>query len=48
MHEKKKKSNVSLWLSIGVAVLIILLIAWLTIADFFGDTDVAAFIAPAI
>ncbi len=43
---EKKKSNVSLWLSIGVAILIILLIAWLTMADFFGDTDVAAFIAP--
>lgn len=41
---KDKKSSVSLWLIIGVVVLIILLFLWLTVADFFGDTDVAAFI----
>lgn len=29
---------------IGVIVLIILLIVWLTVADFTGDTDVAAMI----
>ncbi len=40
----EKKSSVSLWLVIGVIVLIILLFLWLTVADFFGDTDVAAMI----
>lgn len=35
------------WLYIGVAVLIVLLFVWLSIADLWGDTDVAAFI-PAI
>ncbi|MCM1355644.1 MAG: hypothetical protein NC212_04460 [Staphylococcus sp.] len=43
-----KKSSTTLWLAIGVAVLIILLILWLTIADLLGDTDVAACIAPAL
>lgn len=37
------KNNVSAWIVIGVIVLIVLLIVWLTIADFWGDTDVAAF-----
>lgn len=40
----KNKTRVSLWLVIGVIVLIILLFLWLTVADFFGDTDVAALI----
>ncbi len=40
--EKKNKRN--LWMYIGVAVLIILLIVWLTIASLWEDTDVAAFI----
>lgn len=39
-----KKSSVSIWLIIGVIVLIVLLFAWLTIADLWGDTDVAAYI----
>lgn len=39
-NRKKVKTNV--WISIGVAVLIILLILWLTIADLWGDTDVSA------
>lgn len=43
-HRKKTKTNV--WLAIGVAFLIILLILWLTMADLWGDTDVAAQIAP--
>ncbi len=42
MSTEKSKSKV--WLVIGVIVLIILLFVWLTVADFFGDTDVAAFI----
>lgn len=37
-----KKGKV--WLIIGVAVLIVLLFVWLSIADLWGDTDVAAFI----
>lgn len=43
---KDKKSRVNTWLLVGVIVLIVLLLVWLTIADFFGDTDVAAFVAP--
>lgn len=38
----KKNRKTSMWLIVGVVVLIALLIVWLTIADFFGDTDVAA------
>lgn len=39
---EKKKNNVSGWLIVGVLILIALLIIWLTVADLFGDTDVAA------
>lgn len=39
-----KKSSVSIWLVIGVIVLIVLLFVWLTFADLWGDTDVAAYI----
>lgn len=46
MSERKTKSGTTLWLAIGVVVLIILLMLWLTIADLLGDTDVAAFIPP--
>ncbi len=42
----KEKSRTSVWLIIGVVVLIVLLIVWLTVADLFGDTDVAAAILP--
>ncbi len=42
----KKHNKVNIWLVIGVIVLIVLLIIWLTVADFTGDTDVAAFIPP--
>lgn len=41
-HERKSKTNT--WLVVGVIVLIVLLLLWLTIADFLGDTDVAAYI----
>lgn len=37
-----KKNRASLWMLFGVGILIILLLVWLTIADFWGDTDVAA------
>ena len=43
-HRKKTQTNVLL--AIGVAFLIILLILWLTMADLWGDTDVAAQITP--
>ncbi|MBD5308751.1 MAG: hypothetical protein HDS15_05675 [Bacteroides sp.] len=36
------KKKVAPWLIIGVLVLIALLLIWLTVADMFGDTDVAA------
>lgn len=36
------KGRKSIWLYFGVGVLILLLLVWLTIADFWGDTDVAA------
>ena len=45
---KKKSKQSSLWVTIGAVFLILLLIIWLTVADFSGDTDVAAFIAPAL
>lgn len=36
----------NLWISIGAIVLIVLLIVWLTLADLWGDTDVAAMVLP--
>lgn len=48
MTRRKNPSKKSLWLAIGAAFLIILLIIWLTVADFLGDTDVAAFINPSV
>ena len=41
---KKGKGKISGWLIVGVLALIALLLIWLTVADLFGDTDVAAFI----
>lgn len=41
---EKKKNKTSMWLIVGVCALIALLLIWLTIADLWGDTDVAAFI----
>lgn len=40
----KKNKKVNTWLVIGVIVLIGLLLLWLSVAEFTGDTDVAAFI----
>jgi len=49
MEQPKRKSRTSTWLIIGVLVLIALLILWLTVADLFGDTDVAAqLLTPAV
>lgn len=44
----KEKKSTTLWVAIGAVILIILLLVWLTVADFFGDTDVAAMVAPLI
>lgn len=44
----RKKSRVNTWLVIGVIVLVVLLLVWLTMADLAGDTDVAAYISPAL
>lgn len=41
---KESKNRTSLWVAIGAIILIILLLVWLTMADFLGDTDVAAMI----
>lgn len=41
-REHRRYQRASLWIGIGAIVLIILLIVWLTIADLWGDTDVAA------
>lgn len=45
---RRKNRYVNTWVAIGAIVLIILLIIWLTMADFFGDTDVAATILPLV
>lgn len=37
------KKSFSVWVAIGAILLIILLVLWLTMADLWGDTDVAAF-----
>ncbi|MDE5837630.1 MAG: hypothetical protein K2K52_05225 [Paramuribaculum sp.] len=42
MNDSRKKSPKNIWVVIGAVVLIILLIAWLTVAMFSGDTDVSA------
>lgn len=42
MASDRKHSSKKLWLCVGVAVLIVLLIVWLTFAFLAGDTDVAA------
>ncbi len=42
MNDSKRKNPRNIWVVIGAVVLIVLLIAWLTIAMFSGDTDVSA------
>lgn len=47
MSDKKGfKTGKNTWIAVGVIVFIILLFIWLTMADLWGDTDVAAFIPP--
>ena len=48
MDKYSKKKALKVWLVIAVLVLIILLLVWLTIADLWGDTDVAAFISASV
>ncbi len=43
-YAKSSGVKVNWWLLIGAAVLIVLLILWLTVADLSGNTDVAALI----
>lgn len=43
---KTKVNRTSAWVAIGAIFLIILLILWLTFADFAGDNDVAAMLTP--
>lgn len=43
-HNRSKKTQT--WIAIGAIILIALLLVWLTMADLWGDTDVAACIAP--
>ncbi len=46
--KRRNRTSSSVWVAIGAIALIILLIIWLTVADFSGDTDVTAAIAPII
>lgn len=46
--KRRNPTSSSVWVAIVAIALIILLIIWLTVADFSGDTDVAAAIAPII
>lgn len=43
-YDKKHNRRTNFWVAVGAVILIILLLVWLTYADFFGDTDVAAFL----
>lgn len=45
-RRRNKVNRTSIWIAIGAIILIILLILWLTMADMWGDTDVAAAILP--
>lgn len=44
MDKRGECDKMNLWISIGAVVLIVLLIVWLTLADLWGDTDVAALV----
>ena len=47
-EKPRSRRRLNLWLVIGVLVLIILLFVWLTVADFTGNTDVAAYASAAM
>lgn len=44
MDKRGENNKTNLWISVGAIVLIVLLIVWLTVADLWGDTDVAAMV----
>lgn len=46
--KRKGLGGTPLWVSIGAAVLIVLLLVWLSIALFTGDTDVNFIALPSI
>ncbi len=46
LERSNKNRRTNLWVGIGAIVLIVLLLVWLTMADLWGDTDVAAMIMP--
>lgn len=48
MNDSKRRVRPNVWLIIGVVILIVLLLLWLTFADIAGDTDVAAQILPLV
>ena len=48
MNDKKRNVRPNQWLVIGVVMLILLLLLWLTFADLFGSTDVAALVVPLV
>lgn len=41
-YGRRHVRHVNIWLAIGVTVLIVLLLLWLTFADLTGNTDVSA------
>ena len=43
-ERRDRRCRINIWMCIGVAVLIILLLLWLTWADLLGDTDVGNFV----
>ena len=47
MNDKreKRRGRTSLWLLFGAGFLILLLLVWLTIADFWGDTSTTEMIS---
>lgn len=48
LRQSDRVRRTSVWMIVGVIVLIALLILWLTVADFSGDTDVAAAVTPLV
>lgn len=47
-HSRKGLGGTPLWVSIGAVVLIVLLLVWLSVALFTGDTDVNFVALPAL
>ncbi len=46
--DKRKRHDANFWTAVGAVVLVLLLLFWLTMADFLGDTDVAMISLPVI